>query len=111
MSRRTRARSFERFMAAIVVWLAGTPRGSQLFKRIDGKPLPVAAHSRDRDARWGRGAGQDSRGYKLHAIWTQRRAMPEQWAVAPLDVDERVIARRLVGRLTGGGGYLQADAM
>jgi IS5 family transposase len=78
--------------------------------RLDGKPLPVAAHSTDRDARWGRGAGQRNKGYKLHAITSAGRAMPERWAVAPLNVDERVVARRLVARLDG-AGYVLADAM
>ena len=32
-----------------------------LVKRMDAKSLPVAAHSTDRDARWGRGAGQPKR--------------------------------------------------
>jgi IS5 family transposase len=78
-------------------------------KRLDGKPLVVAAHSTDRDARWGRGAGQQNNGYKLHAI-TAGRPMPEQWALTPLNVDERVVARRLIQRLQG-TGYLLCDGM
>ena len=80
---------------------------------MDGKALPVAAHSKDRDARWGRGAGQQSNGYKLHAI-TSGRPMPEQWAVTPLDVDERHVARRMLKRLGGdpaAAGYVLRDGM
>lgn len=108
VSRRKRKRGFEAFMNAVGERLAGLPSES-LVKRLDGKPLPVAAHSKDRDARWGRGAGQNVNGYKLHALWAGRRAMPEQWAVAPLDVCERRMARRFATRLSG-AGYTLADA-
>src|SRR5688572_10978703 len=63
MSRRKRSPGFERFMNAVGQRLAGKPSGkpsAALVKRVDGKPLAVAAHSTDRDARWGRGAGQDA---------------------------------------------------
>lgn len=109
MSRRKRAKPFERFMDAVGARLAGRPPAVLVsVKRLDGKALPVASHSADRDAAWGRGAGQKSNGYKLHALWAGR-PMPEQWAVAPMNVCERRIARRMVGRLTG-AGYLLADA-
>lgn len=109
MSRRKRTNAFERFMRAVGARLAGRPSPA-LVKRVDGKALPVAAHSTDRDARWGRGAGQAANGYKLHAIWSDR-PMPEQWALTPMNVCERRVARRMVKRLGGGGGgYLLADA-
>lgn len=119
MSRRTRGehgKGFEAFYAAVGEALerrgAAGAEVSRLLhlRRLDGKPLPVAAHSTDRDARWGRGAGQRAKGYKLHAVTSAGRATPEQWAVAPLDVDERVVARRFAARLTG-AGYVLADAM
>src|SRR5439155_18422427 len=90
MSRRQRGKLFERFLAAVGAKLAGKP-SAVLVKRLDGKPLPVAAHSKDRNAKWGRGAGQHARGYKLHAIWSDR-PMPEQWAVTPLNVCEKRVA-------------------
>lgn len=115
MSRRTRTRSFTAFMDAVGAQMNGDgdkPMTS-LIKRIDGKALVVAAHSKDPNAAWGRGAGQKSKGYKLHAIWANL-PMPEQWAVTPLNVCEKKIAGRLIGRLNaghcGGGGYLLGDA-
>src|SRR5215207_5062671 len=51
VSRRKRRPQFEAFMDAVGERLAGTPSGS-LLKRLDGKPLAVAAHSKDRDAAW-----------------------------------------------------------
>lgn len=111
LSRRTRGRfavGFKAFLDAVAVKLAGGSGGS-LLKRMDGKPLPVAAHSKDPDARWGRGAGQQNKGYKLHAI-RSTRAMPEQWAVTPLNVDERHMARRMIKRLSG-AGYLMCDGL
>ena len=107
VSRRKRRADFDAFMAAVGRRLAGPPSAA-LAKRLDGKAMAVAAHSKDRDAAWGRGAGQGANGYKLHALWADR-AMPEQWAVTPLGVCERRVARRFAGRLTG-GGYVLADA-
>ena len=114
MSRRTRGRHgkrFHEFLAAVGAGMnrEGPPAPMRLTKCMDGKALPVAAHSKDRDARWGRGAGQPSNGYKLHVI-TSGRPMPEQWALTPLDTDERVAARRMIKRL-GGCGYLLRDGM
>lgn len=82
----------------------GRPRG--LLWQIDGKPLPVSRHSRDRFATCGRGAGGMAKGYKLHLIRGENRG-PEFWRVTPLHVDERVMARRLARQLSG--GYLLAD--
>jgi IS5 family transposase len=122
MSRRTRGRHgkrFEAFLAAVGAGMNKGPLASsdprpgaepmRLVKVMDGKALAVAAHSKDRDARWGRGAGQKSNGYKLHLVRSDR-PMPEQWAATPLDVDERVVARRMVKRLEG-AGYLLRDGM
>jgi hypothetical protein len=109
MSRRTRSKSFQRFKTMVGKRLNGRP-GACRVKRLDGKALAVAAHSKDRDARWGRGAGQMSNGYKLHLIRSQN-PMPEQWAVTPLNVDERVVGRRLARRLSGQWGYLLCDSL
>lgn len=116
MSRRMRGKAGKQFYAfldavsALLCSNSGREAGTVLVKCMDGKALPVAAHSTDRDARWGRGAGQQAKGYKLHVARSPQRPMPEQWAVTPLDVDERVVARRLVKRLSG-AGYLLADAL
>jgi hypothetical protein len=116
MSRRTRRKGpggFEAFLDAVAARLAGRPRSLQLVKRLDGKPLPVAAHSADRDAAWGRGAGGLAKGYKLHALWCggDAAAFPLDWAVTPLDVDERRMADRFAARLGGGtaAGYVLGD--
>ena len=116
VSRRTRrgahARAFDAFCAAVGRTIAGpAPAGGPVLTHavVDGTALEVAMHSKDRDARVGRGAGQLSKGYELHVI-SAGGPMPAQWAVTPLNVDERVVARRLVSRLTG-AGYLLADAM
>lgn len=74
---------------------------------IDGKAMPVGGCSKDRDARYGRGAGTMAKGYKLHAVWSNG-VLPETWEVTPLNVAETVVARRLIPQLQG-GGYLLAD--
>src|SRR5688572_1234794 len=113
VSRRMRGKhgeQFWRFCAAVGRRLCSrASEKSTLLKlrRLDGKPLVVAGHCTDRDAAWGRGAGQKSKGYKLHAIWSDL-PMPDQWRVTPLNVDEKHMAKRMIRRLTG-CGYILAD--
>lgn len=114
MSRRTRRQDFTRFLHAVAEHLATVDvmlqRSFVLTLKLDGKPLEVASHSSDVNATFGRGAGRKSRGYKLHAIWGSS-PMPLAWLVAPLNVSEKPMARRLLKRLSlrGGCGYLLAD--
>jgi len=78
---------------------------------IDGKPLLVSDVSKDWDAKNGRGTRGMSRGYKLHCVMSPRGVV-EAFEVQPLNVNERVPARRLcrklpikVRRVLGDGGY------
>ena len=82
----------------------GTPA---LVAFVDGKPLPIGGCGKDPDARFGHGAGCVAKGYKLHTIWANR-AMPEAWAVTPLNANEKAVAYALVGQLEY-GGYLLGD--
>lgn len=75
---------------------------------IDGKPLPIGPHSHDRQSGYGRAASGKARGYKLHAI-TDAYGRVLSWRVAPMNTDERVIARRMMRHLDH-RGYLLADA-
>jgi hypothetical protein len=109
MSRRLRRDDVKQFLVKVGNYLAnGMESIWQLMKIVDGKPLAVAAHSKDPDAKWGRGAGQKQRGYKLHAIYGGK-AMPEVFQVQPLNVSESRVACEMVTQLTG-TGYLLADA-
>jgi hypothetical protein len=74
---------------------------------LDGKPLPVGGASKDPDARYGRAAGAMAKGYKLHAVWSTR-ALPEAWAVTPMNTHEQAVAKGLIPQLQF-GGYLLAD--
>jgi hypothetical protein len=74
---------------------------------VDGKPLPIGGCGKDPDARFGRAAGCVAKGYKLHAIWAGR-AVPEAWAVTPMNGNEKAVAADLVAQLEA-GGYLLAD--
>jgi hypothetical protein len=80
-----------------------------LVLRIDGKPLPVAKHSQDRGAAIGRGSGGFQKGYKLHAIYA-RSNRPVAYRVAPMNIDERVVARQMLEEHALGEGYLLGDA-
>lgn len=119
MSRRTRGANgakLEQFMALVARHLDGDAKQALLdasllqTRRIDGTALTVAAHSSDPDARWGRGAGQKMKGYKLHVLRSVG-PMPEQFAVTALNVDERVVAARFLQRLHRGAGYVIGDSL
>jgi Transposase DDE domain len=63
--------------------------------RMDGKPLAVSAFSQDQDARFGWGAGQPQRGYKLHALVADARYLIGH-RVEPMNTHESIVAARLL---------------
>jgi hypothetical protein len=75
---------------------------------VDGKPLTVGTHSKDRDAAWGRAGRGFAKGYKLHAIYGSG-PLPLAWEVAPLNASEVDVAARMIPLLEAGGGYLLGD--
>ena len=106
VSRRLRRPAVGRLLASAEAGLRGEPG---LAKAVDGKPLPVGGCSKDPDARWGRGAGQMSKGYKLYAVWGGG-PLPLAWDVRPMNAAEPAVAAELLPGLPG-GGYLLADAV
>lgn len=109
LSRRLRQPTTASFLNALGRRLTGHIQPAlRLIKLLDGKPLSVAAHSKDPDATWGRGAGQAAKGYKLHLIQSGL-PMPDVFAVTPLNISEQAVARTLLPRITG-TGYVLADA-
>lgn len=116
LSRRTRTAQFRDFLESMSQHLRQLDQPDPGLLRLlilDGKPMTVAAHSRDTHASFGRGAGQKARGYKLHAIWGCG-TLPLVWRLAPLNVCEKTIAARLLRSLplehqATTCGYLLAD--
>ncbi len=108
MSRRLRQPRFERFARRIEGAIMRAGRSPALAYAVDGKALPIASHSRDRHAGYGRAAGGLARGYKLHAI-VDTNSVVWAWRLAPMNKDERPMARRMLRDLTN-PGYLLADA-
>jgi hypothetical protein len=106
MSVRLRTESVRSLMRAVEARLRA-PFGTSWCKWIDGLPLPVGGATHDPDARYGRGAGVMARGYRLHAICDARGAF-DAWAVTALNVNEQVVARDLIPRLTS-EGYVVGD--
>ncbi|MBY0261449.1 MAG: transposase [Phycisphaerales bacterium] len=108
MSRRLRSIGVRRLLARLEELVLRKGRAPALVYMIDGKPMPIANHSADPHARYGRAVGSKSRGYKLHllmdvhgTVWGHR--------VAAMNADERTMGRRLVRDLPG-EVYLLADA-
>lgn len=75
---------------------------------VDGRPLVIGNHSHDRHSGYGRAAGGKARGYKLHSIIDIEGRM-RCWRLAPMNVDERKMAKRMVRGLQE-EGYLLADS-
>jgi len=109
VSRRMHAVAAVHLLTAVEeVLRALTLLGHCLVRRLDGKALPVSRVSQDREAGYGRGAGGFQKGYKLHAV-CDGNPMPVAWALAPMNVSEKRLARLLIPELPG-RGYLLADA-
>src|SRR5829696_3550362 len=107
MSRRTRRGDFMAFLERVGGRLNGRAAAG-LVKVVDGKALELPDHTTDRDAAWGRGVSRTSVGYKLHAVFSGN-PMPDAFAVTTLNVCEKRMAARMIGRVAG-GGYLLGDA-
>lgn len=108
MSRRLRTPSVRRLTTRLEHLVLRANRPAPLVCMIDGKPLPIAGHSRDPEAGYGRATGGKAKGYKLHVMIDLGETV-WGWRVAPMNTDERTIARRLMASLPG-EGYLLADA-
>jgi hypothetical protein len=104
MSRRLRSNPVEQLLLDVEQAILALYAARPLVLAIDGKPLPVGRPSKDADAACCRGV----KGYKLHAVWGAA-PLPVAWALAPLNVSERRIARRLAADLPG-DGYLLGDS-
>lgn len=106
MSRRLRRPSVKALLSALerrVV--APTTTGVCWF--IDGKPLMISSYSKDRQAGYGWATGSQAKGYKVHVLAGPRGELAD-WRVAPMNKDERVMARRLL-RTAAVQGYVVAD--
>ena len=107
MSRRLRTTEVLGLLAAMENSLVKVQRRGWVWI-VDGKPLPVGSHSKDRDAAWGRAGRSYAKGYKLHAIYGAD-PLPVAWDVAPLNESEPDHARQLLSSWKGAGGYLLGD--
>lgn len=84
------------------------PQKPGLFWMIDGKPLVIGGCSKDRQAGYGRAANSMAKGYKIHAVVAPDGAVAA-WRLAPMNGDERVMARRLL-RDADIQGYVVGDS-
>jgi hypothetical protein len=107
MSRRLRTPSVRSLLDALEQRVVA-PQEPNLFWMIDGKPLAISGCSKDRQAGYGRAANCKAKGYKIHAIVGADESIAA-WRVAPMNKDERVMAKRLV-RTAPVQGYLVADS-
>jgi len=108
MSRRMRSESVLELLETVEKRVARSKETGQLVWYIDGKPLTISGISKDRQAGYGRAAGGKAKGYKLHAVVGADKSLAD-WKIAPMNVDERKMARRMLKRASI-QGYVVADA-
>lgn len=110
MSRRLRSQAVKTLIDEIEKATLRKQEQPSMYWMIDGKPLIISAVTKDRQSGYGRAAGGKAKGYKLHAIVSVDGCYAA-WRIAPMNKDERVMARRLVrespinGYLVGDGNY------
>lgn len=113
MSRRLRSEEVRRLLDQIETDVL-RPQQRCLLWMIDGKPLTIGGCSKDRQAGYGRAASTMAKGYKLHAVFGPQFTVAA-WRIAPMNKDERVMARRLLrdapvqGYVLGDGNYDSND--
>lgn len=107
MSRRQRTASVVALLDALERRVT-KPQRPGLFWMIDGKSLVIGGCSKDRQAGYGKAAGGKAKGYKLHAIMGSDESLAT-WRVAPMNKDERVMAKRML-KTAEFCGYLTGDA-
>jgi hypothetical protein len=108
MSRRLRTASVLKLINRLEQAVLRDNKQAPLIFAIDAKPLPIAGHSADPHAGYGRAAGGKAKGYKLHVL-LDLNATVWSWRVTPMNGDERTMAHRLL-RSVPDQGYLLADA-
>src|SRR5262249_591514 len=95
MSRRLRSPQVQSLIQPIEKATCRHQRGQPLVWIIDGKPLTVSSVSKDKQAGYGRAGRGKAKGYKLHMIRGIDGSLAA-WRLAPMNKDERVMARRMV---------------
>ena len=108
MSRRLRCKDVRRLLQRMEEIVLKPQQDMELCWAMDGKSLPIGGCSKDRQAGFGRAAGCKAKGYKLHAI-TGKQGKVAEWRIAPMNKDERVMARRMLIATTV-RGYVVADS-
>jgi hypothetical protein len=111
MSRRLKTKAVQELMDQVACEVArNDDRALTWVKVVDGKPLPVGAHSKDPEARWGPGGRSWIKGYKLFAIWA-KGPMPLAWRVDSMNTSEQSMAEQMIPELKGQTGYLLGDKL
>jgi hypothetical protein len=108
MSRRLRSPSVRERALALEKRLLRSTNDGQLVWFLDGKPLAISGCSKDRQAGYGRAAGGKAKGYKIHAL-VGADASIAAWRLAPMNIDERTMARRML-LVADIRGYVAADS-
>jgi len=113
MSRRVREPALEALLEHVITTLRQcllVTLGVTMFGcwSMDAKGFTVNQYSKDAHARRGYCQGTKSRGYKLH-LMIDAHGLPVVWRVAPMNMAEPVMARRLLQHVDR-PGYVLADS-
>jgi len=108
MTRRLRLDTVKILIARIEELVLRSAAEPPLVVAVDGKPLVISRHSKDRQSGYGQAAGGKAKGYKLHTVRGSDGSILA-WRIAPMNRDERVMARRLL-RTVSAKRYVVADS-
>ena len=108
MSRRLRSEGVRRLLTTLEHRVVRRSEKRTLVWMIDGKPLLIGGASKDGQSGYGRAARSKGKGYKLHALVGSDKSLAD-WRLAPMNVDERKMAKRMLKRAKI-CGYVVADA-
>lgn len=95
MSRRLRHPDIGNLLVALLMTLQRTWGAGEILV-VDGKPLELSEHTRDPDAKTGRGAGRYAKGYKVHIILDAQSRAVIGYQTHPLNVAETTTAAQLL---------------
>lgn len=99
LSRRWRRNELQLQAEAVHVRSVELLGGESEYAAMDGKPLPVARHSKDPDARSGRGVGGMQKGYKMHTV-SNAKGVIVAFEVTAMSAGEARVAKKLVRRVS-----------
>lgn len=109
LSRRIRSDRCLALLKDVYMRIAEVERPSDV-NMIDGRPFPVGACTKDRQARPGRIRGGFARGYRMHGLVSDDQRVLN-WAITPMNESETTPAKMLIETASAVGDVILGDGV